>query len=230
MKRLVAVLAACATVFAFSTALAAGTTLAGKKPTKALPAKASSAHAAPKEPAVVDSLELLQRAVAKDSTNFDNLYRLGVLYIDRDQVNNATVVLLKARQLRPNDVRTMVNLGVAYDAGGAAEAAQKMYDEALKVAPEDSVAMCRKASSLYGQGADHYNDAIDLLRKIIAEKPTAYCAYFTLGVAFADAQLYRDAIRMWQKVVDLAPASPEAVSAKESIEVLNKFLQQPAER
>ena len=69
-----------------------------------------------------------------------------------------------------------------------------------------------------------------MLRKIIAEKPQAYCAYFTLGVAFADAGLYRDAIRMWRKVVDIAPASPEAVSAKESIEVLEKFLHQPAER
>jgi DUF1365 family protein len=46
-----------------------------------------------------------------------------------------------------------------------------------------------------------------------------------MGVAFADAGIYRDAIRMWRKVVELAPDSPEAVSAKESIDVLEKFLQ-----
>jgi hypothetical protein len=45
-----------------------------------------------------------------------------------------------------------------------------------------------------------------------------------MGVAFADAGLYRDAIRMWQKVVELAPDSPEAISAKESIDVLSKYL------
>ena len=38
-----------------------------------------------------------------------------------------------------------------------------------------------------------------------------------LGVAFADAGIYRDAIRMWRKVVELAPDSPEAVSAKPTL-------------
>jgi len=45
-----------------------------------------------------------------------------------------------------------------------------------------------------------------------------------MGVAFADAGLYRDAIRMWKKVVELAPSSAEAQSAKESIDVLERFL------
>jgi len=84
------------------------------------------------------------------------------------------------------------------------------------------VASCRLASSLYAQGK--YNDAMAMLRDIIEKKPGSYCAYFTLGVAFADAGIYKDAIRMWQKVVDLAPTSAEAVSAKESIEVLQKFV------
>ena len=44
-------------------------------------------------------------------------------------------------------------------------------------------------------------------------------------MAFADAGIYRDAIRMWKKVVELAPGSPEAVSAQESIDVLEKFVQ-----
>jgi len=43
-------------------------------------------------------------------------------------------------------------------------------------------------------------------------------------VAFADAGIYREAIRMWRKVVEIAPDSPEAASARESIEVLQKFV------
>ena len=58
----------------------------------------------------------------------------------------------------------------------------------------------------------------------VVEKPRSHCAYFTLGVAFADAGLYRDAIRAWQKVVEYAPESAEAVSARESNEVLTKYL------
>ena len=47
-------------------------------------------------------------------------------------------------------------------------------------------------------------------------------------VAFARAwrsRIYKDAIRAWQKVVDIAPDSPEAMSAKESIGVLERVVQ-----
>lgn len=186
---------------------------------------ATAAFAADPKPAAapVDSLALLEKAVARDSSKFDNLYRLGVLLLDRERMVEASRVLAKANQVRPNDLKTLVNLGIAADALGSADYAQGWYAKALQVAPDDSIAMCRMASSKYAQGK--YDEAMGLLRELIRKKPGAYCAYFTLGVSFADAGLYRDAIRQWRKVVELAPTSPEAVSAKESIEVLEKFLQ-----
>ena len=60
--------------------------------------------------------------------------------------------------------------------------------EALQVAPGDSVATCRLASSLYAQA--NYKEAMRLLRGMINKGTGAYCAYFTLGVAFADAGIY----------------------------------------
>lgn len=187
---------------------------------KAAPARPAAAKEAP---AAVDSLTLLERAVARDSTNFDRLFRLGVMYLDRERMPDAARVLAKAHELRPKDVKTLVNLGVAADAIGKAEAAQAYYHEALAIAPSDSVAQCRLASSLYAQGK--YADSMNLLRTLIQKQPRSYCAYFTMGVAFADAGLYRDAIRMWRKVVEIAPDSPEAQSGKESIDVLERFLQ-----
>jgi Flp pilus assembly protein TadD len=173
-------------------------------------------------PAATDDLGALEAAVAKDSTKFDNLYQLGVKYLDHDRTADAQKVLLKANQLRPKDVKTLVNLGAAYDAAGNQAVAQTYYKQALAVSPSDTVATCRLASSLYSQAK--YQEAVDLLRSVIKKTPTAYCAYFTLGVSFADAGLYRDAIRMWRKVVELGPGSPEAVSAMESIDVLEKFV------
>ena len=178
----------------------------------------------PAPAAPVDSLPLLEKAVAKDSTRFDDLYGLGVLYLDRDKVNEAIKVLTKAHALRPKDHRVSVNLGAALDASGRPVAAQAYYREALAQFPEDSVASCRLASSLYSQSKPA--EATALLQEIIKKSPRAYCAYFTLGVAFADAGIYRDAIRMWRKVVEIAPTSPEAVSARESIDVLEKFVGQ----
>jgi len=172
----------------------------------------------------VDSLPLLEKAVAMDSTRFDDLYRLGVLYLDRDKADEAIKVLTKAHVLQPKDHRVTVNLGVAFDASGTPTLAQGYYRETLAAFPEDSVASCRLASSLYSQSK--HAEATALLQEIIKKSPRAYCAYFTLGVAFADAGIYRDAIRMWRKVVEIAPTSPEAISARESIDVLEKFVGQ----
>ena len=189
-----------------------------------LAALVPAAHAQAKDtkPAGVDTLAMLEKAVAKDSTKFDNLYKLGVLYLDKEDMAKAAQVLAKADQVKPKQLKVLVNLGVALDALGKSNDAQERYQAALVASPGDSVAMCRLASSFYAQGK--YDDAMKALRQVIRDKPTSHCAYFTMGVAFADAGLYRDAIRMWKKVIELQPSSPEAVSAKESIEVLEKFL------
>ncbi len=197
------------------------------KTTTSTPAKPAAESAKPATakpaPAVVDSLGMLEKAVAKDSTKFDNLYKLGVMYLDRDRVSEASRVFHKAHQLKPKDARVMTNLGAAYDAAGDGATAQKWYAQALAAAPSDSVALCRMAASIHGQ--QKYDEAMKMLRDMLAQNRGAHCAYFTLGVAFADAGIYRDAIRMWKKVVELAPNSPEASSAKESIEVLEPFVQ-----
>jgi len=213
VKRLISLLAACALVVLTVPA----------RPAAAAPKPSKPAAKAGAEPAVADSVVLLERQVARDSTNWQTLYRLGVMLMDRDRPQEAMTTLQRARILRPKEVKVLVNLGAAYDALGQAQNAQHMYDEALAVAPGDTVAMCRLASSLYSTG--EYAKSMDLLRNLVKQNPNAYCAYFTLGVAFADAGIYRDAIRMWEKVVAIAPTSPEAMSAKESIDVLQRVLQ-----
>jgi tetratricopeptide (TPR) repeat protein len=173
-------------------------------------------------PAAVDSLALLEKAVARDSSKFDQVFALGVQYLERERMTEALQVFGKANRLQPKNVKVLVNMGIAADAVGHADEAQGWYRKALDLSPSDSMAACRMASSKYAQGK--YDDAMSELRSVIQKQPRAYCAYFTLGVAFADAGIYRDAIRMWRKVVEIAPESPEALSAKESIDVLEKFL------
>jgi len=219
VKHLARILALCSFLAVTPAFLASAATPTPPVESPANPAK-TKAEAAPGAP---DTLALLEKAVARDSSKFDNLYRLGVMYLDRDRPAEAIKVLTRANKVKPKNTKVLVNLGAAYDALGSADLAQANYHAALVVTPGDSVANCRLASSLYSQGK--HPEAMDILRETIAAKPNSYCAYFTLGVAFADAGIYRDAVRMWQKVITLAPESPEAVSAKESIEVLEKFIQ-----
>jgi len=187
------------------------------------PAKTDAKAAA--TPAVTDSLGLLERAVAKDSTKFDNLYKLGVMYLDREKNAEAALVFSKANRVKPKNAKVLVNLGVALDNLSRSDEAQAYYRQALTVSPNDSLAGCRLATSLYAQGK--FSDSMTLLRDLVARQPRSYCAFFQMGVAFADAGLYRDSVRMFKKVVELAPASSEAQSAKETIDVLEKFVSGP---
>ncbi len=213
-----------ALVSAVATALAVPPEPKAPAPPPPAGAKPAPAGATAAKVAEVDSLVLLEKTVARDSSKSDNLYSLGVMYLDRDRPAEAVQVLDKVYGKRPKDLKLLVNLGAAHDALGHTDIAQRLYREALVVAPGDSVASCRLAQSLYAGGK--HPAAVDLMRSVIQRNPGSYCAYFTLGVAFADAGIYRDAIRMWKKVVELAPGSPEAVSAQESIDVLQKFVQQ----
>ncbi len=172
--------------------------------------------------ALPDSLPRLEAAVRKDSTNVKALYKLGIAYLDRDRPIDAAVMFQKAVAIKKDYVEAWVNLGAAEDANGHGAYARQYYRTALGLRADDQIALCRMASSYYAAGIK--DSAMDVIRNILKKDPNSSCAYFTLGVSFADANMFREAIRVWQKVVDLAPKSPEAESATESIKLLKDYL------
>jgi Flp pilus assembly protein TadD len=168
-----------------------------------------------------DSLAAIQ-AAAKDTTDYRKQYRLGVAFLDRDRPLEAAAVFQRVTRLKPDHIEAWVNLGAAEDANGHGYQARMAYRQALALRPNDEIAMCRMAASLYATGVK--DSAMDVMRDALKANPKSYCTYFTLGVAFADGGMYRDAIRAWEKVVELAPQSPEAESAKESTKLLKEYL------
>lgn len=172
--------------------------------------------------ALPDSLPGLEKAVRRDSTNAKALYRLGIAYLDRDRPADAAGMFQKATEAKPDYVEAWVNLGAAEDANGHGGQARTRYRRALSLRPGDEIATCRLASSFYAVGIK--DSAMTVLREAIAKNPKSHCAYFTLGVAYADAGMFREAIRAWKQVVDNAPTSPEAESAGESIKLLKEYL------
>ncbi len=195
---------------------------AGGAAKPAAPAATKATKAALTAKAVPDSLPRLEAAVKRDSTNAKALYRLGIAYLDRDRATEAARMFQKAVISKPDYVEAWVNLGAAEDAEGHGGMARTHYRQALILRPDDEIAMCRLASSFYAVGIR--DSAMEVLRTQIKNNPKSHCAYFTLGVAFADAGMFRDAIQAWQQVVANAPTSPEAESAGESIKLLQEYL------
>ena len=205
---------------AFAFAVVSGLPSASAAPAKAATKAATKPAAATKAPA--DSLPALEAAVKKDSTDAVKQYRLGVAYLDRDRPQEAMRAFQAATRAKPDYLEAWVNLGASHDAIGHGFDARIAYRRALTIRPEDEIAMCRLASSFYAMGQK--DSAMMVLRETLARHPRSHCSYFTLGVAFADGGMFREAIAAWQKVSEYSPGSLEAESANESVRLLKEYL------
>ena len=188
-------------------------------------AKATEVKAAatkPAKPALPDSLPKLKAAADKDTTNAKAQYRYGVALLDRDRPQEAIDAFRRATKAKPDYLEAWVNQGAAWDAIGRGQDARQAYRRALEIRPDDEIAMCRMASSFYAVGIR--DSAMMVLRETLAKHPHSHCSYFTLGVAYADGGMFREAIAAWEKVGEYSPGSPEAESANESVHLLKQYL------
>ncbi len=191
----------------------AGAKAPAAKPTAARPATTK---------ALPDSLPKLKAAADKDTTNAKAQYRYGVALLDRDRPQEAIDMFRRATKAKPDYLEAWVNQGAAWDAIGRSQDARVAYRRALEIKPEDEIALCRMASSFYAVGMR--DSAMTVLRETLAKHPRSHCSYFTLGVAYADGGMFREAIAAWQKVGEYSPGSPEAESANESVQLLKQYL------
>jgi tetratricopeptide (TPR) repeat protein len=221
------VLFGCALAVALLAAATSGPAPAGaaaaaeKKPAKAGSATKKGAAA---KPAVSgpDSIARLEAVVRRDTTNAKNQYRLGLAYLDNDRPQEAMRAFNAAVTSKPDYLEAWVNLGASQDAIGHGYVAREAYRKALALQPEDEIALCRLASSFYAVGIK--DSAMMVLHETLVKHPRSHCSYFTLGVAFADGGMFREAIAAWEKVIEYAPDSPEAKSATETVHLLKEYL------
>ena len=77
-------------------------------------------------------------------------------------------------------------------------------------------------------GSNHYArreyvEAVDMYRKALSIDPDSVEAHFNMAVAFADAQVFDEAIEEWQKVIALDPQGEIAQICRDNIDMINEF-------
>ena len=100
--------------------------------------------------------------------------------------------------------------------------AVELYQKALELDPADCRARSNLANVYYAQ--EKYPDAMYELRRALEADPDCYNALFNMGVAFADVGIYREAVKYWQRVVQVAPATDAARQARDNIRVLEPLI------
>jgi tetratricopeptide (TPR) repeat protein len=195
---------------------------AAAPPPGTAPAKSDSLHGAPPGPSLEEKQKALEEACKKNPKDVQAAFDLGNLYYDQGNREEAEKTFRKVLELKPDHVRALVNLGVVLNEGGKSQDGLAQLEKALAVKPNDSEVLAVKGQILYA--LKRYNEAVDLYKQAIQINSKSQKGHYWLGVAFADAGIYREAIKEWKIVVDIDPDSPDAGTAREGIDVLQQML------
>jgi tetratricopeptide (TPR) repeat protein len=167
----------------------------------------------------------LEKQVAADRKNYRLHYQLGNAYQDAGQEEKARAEYETALQLNPKYLEAMVNLGGLYADLDRHDDAIAHFEKALGIDPKNCKARSNLGNSYYA--LERYPDAMFEYRRAIELDPKCYTALYNIAVAFADAGLFREAVTYWARVEKVAPGTEAARSARENIQLLERFTGPP---
>jgi cytochrome c-type biogenesis protein CcmH/NrfG len=116
----------------------------------------------------------------------------------------------------PKNVQAWVQLGNAYFDTGQPQKSVEAYDRALELRPNDPDVLTDQGVMYRALG--RYDKAIANFEKANRANPSHVQSLFNLGIVYSSDLKQNDkAIAAWNKVLQVAPASPQAVQAKQLI-------------
>lgn len=164
----------------------------------------------------------LKRRLAANSGDYEAAYELAKLYYDQGNRDQTEKWFRRVLEIRPEYVPAMIQLGVVLNEAGKSEEALQQYDRALGINPRDAGILCHKGQALYA--LRRREEAVALYIEAIRISEDSQLAHYWLGIAFADAGIYREAIVEWQRVVNIDETSELGRAAAEGIEVLKPMV------
>jgi len=168
------------------------------------------------------TVEELRAKLASDSLNVNLNYELANALHDTGERLEALLYYDRALAKNPGFVEALVNRGAVLNELGLLEDAIASFERALSVRPNDPKALCNSGNSFYA--LKDYGEALRRYTRAAESDSTFVEAYYYIGIAFADAGIYREAIREWEKIIEIAPNSETAATARENRQALQRFL------
>jgi tetratricopeptide (TPR) repeat protein len=142
-----------------------------------------------------------ERAVDRDSTFIAALVNLGSLWDDRSNILSATT-----------------------PRGDAYVQAEKYYDRALAIDPDDEKARCNLGSLYLRQRRTQ--DAKDQFQYVLERNPKSALAHYNMAIMFAEARIYREAVREWELAAKHDPDGDIGERSRDNIEIIKQLQEQ----
>lgn len=151
-----------------------------------------------------DAVKQFQMLLEKDPNSADLLFRLGEAERRKGDLNGAADVFRRCSQAAPNSTVCPLELGLLLDATGRRDQAKPIYEQILKVNPDQAVALNNLAYIKAEEGGD-LDQALTMAQRARQKMPSSNDVADTLGWIYIKKNLTEDAVRVFSDLVQKAP-------------------------
>ena len=163
--------------------------------------------------------------LAVDSTDTEAWFRLARSWEAKAMVDSALVAYDELVRIDPDGVEGVVHRGLALEDARRPDEALEAYLTATTLAPDDPRPWVNLGTLQYFHYKRTFEAKVALTRALKAD-PDNPEAHFNLGVLFADANMYREAMIEWEAVLEHAPEGPARNLAAEHLEDIRPLVEE----
>jgi len=153
-------------------------------------------------------IEYLNKGLAVQPDSLRSLVALGNIYIRQNKSKDAAQVYKKLLGASNNNVQVVRELAILlFDAGEYEEAAAVVEDLFTRVNPDRTSQLILGRSYM---ALNRRTDAVKTLKEVVSRDPGSIDARFYLGQAYVEVGQYRDAVEIYQSLLNDADHDQDA--------------------
>ncbi len=151
----------------------------------------------------IDTIEAYKDILSKNHNDIDAILGIGLAFEKINDYKNAALYYEKALGLKPEDSKTLHNLGRIYIFLDQSRDAEKKIKESLQISPSSEAAWCDLGLS---QMLNKDFDSAELsFRNSIKLNPRFTTAYHNLAECYQQRFKYEEAIKMFLNALEINP-------------------------
>jgi tetratricopeptide (TPR) repeat protein len=154
-----------------------------------------------------DAIKIFQTLLQADPKSADLLFRLAETQRRKGDMPSAMDNFRKASAAAPGDTRPLVILGLLLQGNGRVDQAKPIYEQILKIEPDQPVALNNLAYIKAEEGTD-LDAALTLAQRASQKLPKSGEIKDTLGWIYIKKNLSDDAARVFKELTTQEPANP----------------------
>lgn len=154
------------------------------------------------------AVQNFQILLNKQPASADLLFRLGETYRLKGDVNSAVDAFRRSSKAAPNDTAALLQLGMMIDGTpGHPDQAQPIYEQILKIRPDNAVALNNLAFIKAEKGVD-LDQALTMAQRALQQRPNSVAFADTLGWVYVRKNVSDEAVKIFADLISKQPSNP----------------------